>query len=70
MPGLRKIRESILMSYINDEMDDVEFCILYDENQSLNPDFPYWTYGSFELEIRLMMNAGQNFVFIRSISFD
>ena len=42
MPGLREIRESILMSYINDEIDDVEFCLLYDENKSFNPDFPYW----------------------------
>ena len=37
MPGLRESLEHILMSYLDDKIDDDEFCFLYDENQSLDP---------------------------------
>lgn len=46
----KKVREFLVESYFADEIDDEEFCILYDANHSKNPEFPYEDFGRFELE--------------------
>ena len=50
MFGLRETREFLLMAYQDGDIDDSEFCMLYDMNQSQNLDFPYWSYGPFHLD--------------------
>ena len=43
MPGLKEVREALLLAYSNNYLDDEEFLLLYDMNKSQNPDFPYWS---------------------------
>ena len=49
MVYLRKVRETIVNAYNFNIINDVEFALLYDINQSKNPDIPHWKYGSFDL---------------------
>ena len=50
MVGLREARELVLLGHNQGFLDDLEFALLYDLNNSKNPDFPYWNYAPFELE--------------------
>ena len=43
MADLRKTRESLLLAFSDNLIDDVEFSLLYDVNNSRN-DYPYWVY--------------------------
>ena len=49
MPGLREVRNCLLLSHAFDLIDDTELALLYDLNRPKNPDFPYWNYN-FDLE--------------------
>ena len=49
MANLRKARESLLLAFSDNLIDDVEFSLLYDVNNSQN-DYPYWVYNKFNLE--------------------
>ena len=49
MADLRKTRESLLLAFSDNLIDDVEFSLLYDVNNSRN-DYPYWVYYKFNLE--------------------
>ena len=50
MPSFRETRIALLhahsLNYINDE----EFLMLYESNTSRNPDLPYWSYETFDLD--------------------
>ena len=50
MYGLRETRELLLLAYQGDYIDDEEFCLLYDINQSQNLDYPYWNYERFNID--------------------
>ena len=50
MTGLRETRELLLLAQLEDDLDDEEFCLLYDLNTSKNFDFPYWNYEPFTLD--------------------
>ena len=50
MPKLKVIRDRLLLAYADGDVNDEEFCILYDINASTNLDLPYWTYERFNLE--------------------
>jgi hypothetical protein len=45
----KKVRALLVESYFNDVIDDEEFCLLYEENFSKNPEFPYQDYERFHL---------------------
>ena len=47
--GLQAIREAIVDVYAGDLINDEEFCLLYDLNQSREV-FPYWKYDRFDFE--------------------
>ena len=49
MANLRKTRESLLLAFSDNLIDDVEFSLLYDVNNSRN-DYPYWVYNKFNVE--------------------
>ena len=48
--SLREVRNQLIQSYDDGEIDDEEFLFLFDLNTSKNPDFPYWGYGPFDLD--------------------
>ena len=50
MSGLRETRELLLLAYQGDYINDEEFCLLYDINQSQNLDCPYWNYECFNID--------------------
>ena len=49
MASLRDTRNALLMSYDSKLIDDDEFLLLYDMNNSRN-DYPYWNYEKFNLD--------------------
>ena len=50
MSGLREARELLLIAHQDDDIDDEEFCLLYNINRSQNLDYPYWNYEPFQLD--------------------
>jgi len=48
--SLKQVRAALVDNYVNDVIDDEEFCLLYEANQSKNPDFSYEEYGRFSLD--------------------
>ena len=50
MATFRKVRELLLLSFDDGDISDDEFLLLYDANNSKNPDFPYHNYEHFDLE--------------------
>ena len=46
----RDIREQLLLSYVTNDLDKIEFALLHDLHRSSNPDIPYWKYEHFNLE--------------------
>ena len=40
----RDIREQILLSCVTNDLDEIEFALLYDPHRSSNPDIHYWKY--------------------------
>ena len=50
MSSFKDIRDFLFPGYAHDMFNDEEFCLLHDFYQSRNPDFPYSSYASFDLE--------------------
>ena len=50
MTTFRDLRIALLDSYMDGEIDDDEFVVLWQVYQSKNPDFPYEDYGKFSLD--------------------
>ena len=50
MASFKEIRESLVMGYIEDTVDDDEFLLFYDFYGSKNPNFPYASYPPFDLQ--------------------
>ena len=50
MVSLKEIRESLVMGYTEDIVDDDEFLLFYDFFGSKNPDFPCASYPPFDLQ--------------------
>ena len=50
MLSFKDIRDFLFAGYAHDMFDDEEFCLLYDFYRSKNPDYPYSSYASFDLE--------------------
>lgn len=66
MPNLRQIRELLLLNYGFGNLSDEEFVLLYDENTSRNPDFPYWEYERFDLDELSEAECKADFRFYRN----
>ena len=49
MSAFREIRSILLQSFDDGGISENEFLLLYDVNTSKNPDFPYESYGKFDL---------------------
>ena len=50
MASFKLTRDLLLESYDEGVIDDDEFLLLYDQNRSKNPEFPYKHIGEFDLE--------------------
>ena len=50
MSSFKAIRELTLLSYAENLLYDDEFLVLWEGNQSKNPDFPWDRYSPFDLE--------------------
>lgn len=50
MSSFRDVRNQLLISHDDGLINDEEFLILYEHYSSRNPDFPYDTYASFDLD--------------------
>ena len=50
MLSFREIQDLIVLSYDDSYISDEEFLLLYDEFESTNLDFPYNSYGEFDLD--------------------
>ena len=50
MATFRKVCELLLLSFDDGDISEDEFLLLYDANNSKNPDFPYQNYEHFDLE--------------------
>ena len=48
MASFKEIRESLVMGYTEDIVDDDEFLLFYDFYGSKNPNFPYASYPPFD----------------------
>ena len=49
MASFREIRSILLQSFDDGDISEDEFLLPYDVNISKNPDFPYESYGKFDL---------------------
>ena len=50
MPSFKKTRSLLLESFDDGQISEDEFFLLYDENKSKNPAFPYEHYERFDME--------------------
>ena len=50
MACFKAMRELTLLSYAENLLSDDEFLVLWEDNQSKNPDFPWDRYSPFDLE--------------------
>lgn len=50
MTTFKETRELLVDSYINGDIDEDEFVVLYDANTSKNPVIPYVKYDRFDLD--------------------
>ena len=48
--SFQDVREALICSYAAGCISDKAFLILYEEYESANLCFPYWEYGSFQLD--------------------
>ena len=51
MPKSRETRISLLYAYDSSVINDEEFVLLFDISTAKSPDFPYWNYEAFELDM-------------------
>ena len=52
--------------YSQNAIRDEEFALLYDVNSSKNPDFPYWNYQQFDLDLMTDAECFTEFIFYRN----
>ena len=66
MPKSRETRISLL--YVSDSIviNDEEFVLLYDINTTKSPDFPYWNYEAFELDMMSDVECQAEFHFYKN----
>lgn len=50
MASFKEVRLLLLDSYLDGEIDEDEFVLLYDMNRSKNPEFPHESYERFDLD--------------------
>lgn len=50
MASFKQVRLLLLDSYLDGDIDDDEFVLLYDLNRSKNPEFPHENYERFDLD--------------------
>ena len=50
MASFAKARDELLVAYDDGTIDDEEFALLWEQNVSKNPSFPYQEYEEFDLE--------------------
>ena len=51
MVNVREAQDILLHCHADNLIDDEEFILLYDVTKPANPEFSYWTYPPFDLEI-------------------
>ena len=66
MASLRHVRECLLMSNALNLINDEEFVLLYDLNSTKNPDFPYWKYEKFDLDLMTDDECKAEFRFLKN----
>ena len=50
MASYRETRNLLLLANAENIIDDDELLLLFDLNKSKNPESPYWSYATFDLE--------------------
>ena len=70
MPGLRAVRDALLVYHDQNIIDDDELVLLYDLNSSKNPDFPYWRYDYFDLDKLNDAECKAEFRFLKEHIYD
>ena len=70
MAALRDVRDSILMSYGNDIIDEEECILLYDINWSKHLEYPYWNYERFNVDDLADSECWTEFRFLKNDIFD
>ena len=63
--SLKETKDALLVAYVDDIIDDVEFTILFDLNKSREI-FPYWKYHTFDLSVLDEAQCRTEFRFIGS----
>ena len=66
MASFRETREALMTAYSQNAITDDEFVLLYDVNSSKNPDFPYWNYQQFDLDLMTDAECFTEFRFYRN----
>lgn len=61
-----KVRDTILLAYAFNIIDDEEFILLYDANKPKNPDIPYARYENFDLDVMTDDECKTEFRFYRN----
>ena len=70
MTKLRETRISLLYVYVSSVINDEEFVLLYDINTAKTPDFPYWNYEAFELNMMSDDECQAEFHFYKNDVYD
>ena len=70
MPGLRAVRDALLVYHDQNIIDDDELLLLYDLNSSKNPDFPYWRYDYFDLDKLSDAECKAEFRFLKEHTYE
>ena len=52
MPKLKTVRDSLFIAHSENIIDDEELLLLFDVNRSTNLDLLYWSYESFDRDLR------------------
>ena len=60
MAVLRNVRNSVLLAFQNDIIDDEECVLLYDVNSSKIVDYPHWKYDNFHIDALDDSDAGRS----------
>ena len=50
MPKLKTFRDSLIIAYSENILDDEELLSLFHVNRRTNLDLPYWSYEHFDLD--------------------
>ena len=66
---LKRTRNSLLLSYVENIIDEDEFVLLYEFNNSKEI-YPFWKYDKFDLENMDEAQCKREFRFLRSRIYD